>query len=457
MRYLKNLLADLGFIMQFSGIFVVFSALLGLYLAEDRAAIAFFLTASCFLVLGFLLNALAQRKGLTKRQAYILLLLTFLVVPLIGSLPFLYLQVFGGLSVSSFVKSFFEASSGITTTGLSLIENTESLPKSLIFYRSLLQFLGGLGIVFIMLTFVFSSEAKSVLRISKILGLEERLSHIKRSFAEILIIYLTLTLISAILLYLSGLKDGIISISLVMSLISTGGFLPVSSLGAILSRVPSYLLCLPMLLGAISFRIYIKLRDLDKRKITEVGLYLLLIGMAVFLLTFVSSFNFETAFFHAVTASTTTGFYFLNLSSIPSFSKFLLVILMFIGGMAGSTAGGIKFQRILEIIRSTPILLKNCITERQQSVNTLPFLLLFSYLSLLVFLTLLFSSLGNALSDSLMEAVSIISNTGYSAGIIHSAPDWTKLISSFAMILGRVEIIPLLLLFVKEEENSGHK
>ncbi len=453
MKHLKNLLADLGFILQFSGVFVVFSALLALYLVEEKAAIAFFLTASCFLVLGFLLNALAQRKGLTKKQAYLLLLLTFLIIPLIGSLPFLYLQVFGELSVSSFVKSFFEASSGITTTGMSLIENIETLPKSLIFYRSLLQFLGGLGIVFIMLTFVFSSEAKSVLRISKILGLEEKLSHIKRSFAEILIIYLTLTLISAILLYLFGLKDGIISISLVMSLISTGGFLPVSSLDTILSKVPSYLLCLPMLLGAISFGIYIKLKELDKRRILEILLYLLLISMAIFLLTFVSSFNFETAFFHAISASTTTGFYFLNLSSLPSFSKLILIILMFIGGMTISTAGGVKFQRILEIIKSIPILLKNCISEKQQSINTLPFLLLFSYLFLLVFLALVFSSFGNTLSDSLIEAVSIISNTGYSTGIIYSIPDWAKLISAFSMILGRIEIIPLLLLFIKEEDK----
>ncbi len=445
---LKRILPNLGFILQFYGIFVIVPAYLALILNEIPCAISFFITATVSLATGFLLNIFSERISLSIRDAFVLFFLTYLVLGIIGTIPFLYLEMFGPFSLNSVINSFFESVSGFTTTGFTLIKNPEILPKSFVLYRSLTQFVGGIGIVYISLSFLYSHHPRALKRLSRVFEFKERVSEIKSIFLSILLVYSILVVISSLLVY-PYFHDFFNSLVFSLSAVSTGGFTPIQEI-----QISSHalLLCIPMIFGAINFTLYFRWRDANDLLKRSFFMFFLLLTI-LFILEFTLTRNFEHSVFYTVSALTTSGFKIHHTFSEPE--KFFLSLFMLIGGMTVSTAGGIKVERVLSIIDQIPKMFKEKFWGVEERVDTYPLLLFLMFLITFLFSVSFFTLSNYDLSDSFLISASALSTSGIApSNLVFSLSSEQKLFLSFIMILGRVEIIPFLLVFVKPKISN---
>ena len=439
---MRALLANLGFLLQFSGVLILLTAFLALYFNEVQASVSFFITVSILFVFGFTMNALCERKEISVRNGMILLFLTFFLLGLIGTIPYLYLKVFGEISLESFTNSFFESVSTITTTGLSSIKSFEEFPISLRVYRSISSFAGGVGIVFIFLTFLYPDT--QLTSFQKIFGLSET-EKIKKKFLSILLFYAVCFFVFSFLFYFFY-KDFLTTSTFTLSSLSTSSFPNVQDL---LVRVPLPLIILPMLIGATNIKIFIS----SQRKLYLAELCLLLASIAVLLFFFVQSgFDFSSSLFHSVSLATTSGSSFVSFSSVAEYVKIVMIVAMFIGGCSLSTAGGLKCLRILLIGKSIKKVVKNVFKKSEEisEEESVAYLLFFLMVSFAVLSSFILALYGFGFLDSLLESVSAISNTGISLGIAGAAPLEVKWLFSFLMLIGRIEILPIIALFVKE-------
>jgi trk system potassium uptake protein TrkH len=185
MRF-KALLSNLGFVLQMSGLFIILPIILSFIDNDMVATVALFAAAIVFLALGFLLNALCERKELTYKKSCALIVLVFVLLSVIGAIPYLYINISQGDLLSNITDSLFESTSGFTSTGFSIILNLSTIPKSIIFYRALTQFIGGIGIVLVLLSF-FYPDAK-LTEFFRSMGFGQN-RKIKRTFFFILLIY----------------------------------------------------------------------------------------------------------------------------------------------------------------------------------------------------------------------------------------------------------------------------
>jgi len=439
---MRALLANLGFLLQFSGMLILLTAFIALYLNEVQASVSFFITVSILFVSGFTMNALCERKEISIRNGMILLLLTFFLLGLIGTIPYLYLKVFGEISIESFTNSFFESISTITTTGFSSIKSFEELPVSLRIYRSISNFAGGVGIVFIFLTFLYPDT--QLTSFQKIFGLGE-MEKIKKKFLSIFLSYVVYLFAFSSLFYIFY-KDLLTVSTLTLSSLSTSSFTNVQD---VLARIPVPLLILPMIVGATNIKIFIS----SQRKVYLAELCLLLTSIIIVFFFFVQSgFDFQSSLFHSVSLATTSGSSFVRFSSAAGYTKIVMIVAMFVGGCSLSTAGGLKCLRVLLIGKSIKKVVKN-VFQKSETISeeeSVAYLLFFLMVSLVVLSSFILALYGFEFLDGLFESVSSISNTGVSSGIAGGAPLEVKWLFSFLMLIGRIEILPIVALFVKE-------
>ncbi|MEM0480631.1 MAG: potassium transporter TrkG [Candidatus Aenigmatarchaeota archaeon] len=433
---MKNLLANLGFILQFSGILILLNAFIAIYLNEIKEAIAFFLTSSIFILIGFPLNALSERKEINFRDSLILFLLTFLFLGLIGSIPYLYLDIFKDYPLEEkIVNSLFESFSGYTTTGFSFI-NSE-LPKSLILYRSFSQFIGGIGIVYLFLTFLYSSQKISRV-FNRIIGFKVN-SEIKKNILEILIYFSLSALILSLLMFYFN-KDLLKSFSLVISGISTGGFSHYNL--QLLTFEEKVIIITSMVLGSISIFILSKLKK-------EIVLYIILILSTTFVLNYFLNLDFFDSFFHAVSLTSTTGYSYIDFSKANDFVLLYCSIIMLFGGMAISTSGGIKLIRVINTFKFLIKKIKAYILAKEEKLENFSIVYFILYFIFLFFFSLFFS-LNYSSSKSIFEVASSLATAGFSSGIINiEISVQEKILFIILMLLGRIEIIPIFALFIK--------
>jgi trk system potassium uptake protein TrkH len=225
-RY-KPIWGNLGFILQFAGLLFIAPAVMATFLGEIVTATGIFLGITTMSVTGFVLNAYGEKTPMNLRQASILMVSSFVLLSLFGSIPYMYVNPFGENldPVTLFVNSFFESASGFTTTGLSMLVYPEDLPKSFDFYRSFTQWIGGLSFVYLVITF-FYPERKLAHMKGMLGGGTLRLKQLILTIAVIFSIY---TVVLAMLLYISGNHDIIFNISLILSAVTGGGFVPSST------------------------------------------------------------------------------------------------------------------------------------------------------------------------------------------------------------------------------------
>src|SRR5919112_2276405 len=358
----KPIIGNLGFLLQFAGIFMIVPAVLGAVLGETSSAAGIFLSFAAMSMTGFVLNAFGEKTPMNLRQTSIVMVLSFVLLSLFGSLPFMYVKSFlreGNLEsinpLSLFINGFFESASGFTTSGLSTIFHPEDLPASFVFYRAYILLIGGLSFVYLIMALFYPQRKlaamKNMIEGAAILKLNQLI-------ITITVIFSVYSAILILIIYLLGGIDLIYSASLVFAAITGGGFVPQSTYLAVDNVTQLLPLIVGMIISALPFAFHYGVfsKQVKARKVSlEIFVFAIImiasIPTLVVLEPHLGESNWSASVFHVVSASTTTGFQFLNLSEFSVESKILLILLMLIGGCAFSTAGGIKIARLIFIFQ----------------------------------------------------------------------------------------------------------
>lgn len=416
----------------------------------------------------------ADRIQLGKREGYLIVTLSYLAVTLFGSLPFM---IYGG--IPSFTDAFFETMSGITTTGATILTNIEALPYGLLFWRSLTQWLGGMGIIVLSLTLLpllgiggmqlFSAEVPGVTK-------DKLHPRVKETAKRLWGIYLILTVAEVILLLLGGLNlfD---AITHAFTTLATGGFSPKNASTAHYDSIfVQYVFILFMFLAGVNFALHyqaLHLKFQPFKKNTEFKFYAAFVLIAALIVMILhsphKSFGFEESFrqslFHVLSIVTTTGYVSSDYENWALFSGKIFFILFFVGGCAGSTSGGIKFGRHYLLLKNGFLELRRLVHPRAvipvrfngKAVspdiisNVQAFFIL--YMLLVVIGSLALSLLGVDFLTSIGSVASCIGNVGPAingTGPMSNyafLPDAAKWILSFLMLVGRLELFTVLVLF----------
>ena len=355
-EHYKPIFANVAIIMQFTGLLMIIPALLGTLWGEWQSSIGIYLAFVGMSLTGYIMNTLGEKSPLNLKQSSIVVVLSFVLLSLFGSLPYMYINPFwDGIDFFSlFASSFLESTSGFTTTGLSTIIHPENLPESFSFYRSYTLWVGGLSFVYLVMALYYPE--------TKLAGIRHLLGggilRFKQLLSTISVIFAIYTAILILLFIIFGHINILDSISLSFGTLSSGGFVPTST---ILNSVNSSTLIIimgGMIIAALPFAFHFGIfsKEIEATKeIKEILVFIIIITICIVLFLFIeSSFSkneWLSSIFHVISASTTTGFQFIDLSHISTSGKILLIVLMLIGGTAFSTAGGIKIARIILIFQ----------------------------------------------------------------------------------------------------------
>lgn len=450
----KAILGNLGFVLQFAGVLLLVPAIVATIILNDpQTATGIYSTTVLLLVTGFFLNSYGEKASLDMRQASILVFASLFILTLFGTIPYMYVaHIAGETSVESFASSFFSSAAGFTTGGISLYDTPEDLPQSFTFYRSFTQLVGGMSFIYLVMT-AFYPEGKLQSMRGFISG---KTLHLRELFGTITVIFTIYIVIVAALLYIFGEKDIIDNLSLAMSTLATGGFLPNSTILQNLVWQEHLILMSAMILGALPFTFhygFIRKKFLSPKLGKEVLVYFGVLGGGILLFNLLTDFEPVLAAFYTVSASTTAGLQLGSLSGLDGAAHTVLIILMIIGGCGFSTAGGIKIYRFFHLsdfksllyVRSKKSLFAD---NKKEILSTIIILTSFPCIAL-VTAGHLSATHDASLQDSFFEAVGVITTGGLSAGIITPETDpATKIALSFLMIIGRLEIIAVIYIFV---------
>ena len=423
----------------------------------------------------FLLSNFDHDKKLNLPQAFLLTALSWLSIAVFGSLPFIFSEI--ELSITD---AFFESMSGITTTGSTIITNLNETPKAILLWRGMLQWLGGIGIIVMAITLmpIMNIGGMQLFIISTSNTKEKILPKSKEISIRLIIIYLSLTLVCALFYKIFGMSffDSIVHS---MTTIATGGFSNYNeSIGYFNSSLIELTSIVFIILGSIPFIAYIKFLNGDKKIFlndTQIKTFIKIVIFSILLLFFYLSIKNQSFFevnlraisFNVISILTGTGYVTQNFSDWGHFPLIYFVILMFIGGCAGSTACGIKIFRVQILYQFISNQLKKIIYPRgifkikyeNNNVDDkfLASIMSFIFLYILIFfiITALLSTSGLNFITSLSAAATSISNVGPGLGDIigpngnfSQLSDVSKWILSLAMILGRLELFAVLVLFI---------
>ncbi len=426
---------------------------------EFSHAAGYAIAIAAMLAAGFVLRSGKQPQDIQLNEAVVVVAAIFLLVPLVMALPMMSAGI-------GFLDALFEAVSGITTTGLSTIRSVEDKPASLMFTAAWLQWLGGIGIMVLTFTLLFGQSA-SAKRLHGVLNSHEGILGGTRAYAVVIIrVYLVLTAVGIVALWLSG--AGVFpAITLTLSSVSTGGFAPFdASLGGVNGTVQTIVILL-CVAGAISIPLFSQAARGNWRDLVrDPEMHALLIaGLVVFALLALGQWSrgmmsghTTDLLFTAFSAQTTAGFSVATVHDMDSFSKVVLIVSMAVGGSVGSSAGGIKLLRLLVLIKLVRlIILKTRLTPHaavqvpiagrtwndDELVRILAVIGLFA--SVIVASWLPFLWYGYNPLNALFEVVSATGTVGLTTGISGSGlPPALKGLLCLDMLLGRLEILPLL-------------
>ena len=421
------------------------------------------------------MSNLNHDKKLNLQQAFLLTALSWLTIAIFGSLPF----IFSNLELS-ITDSFFESMSGITTTGSTIISNLQEAPKSILLWRAMLQWLGGIGIIVMAITLmpIMNVGGMQLFKISSNDSSEKLLPKSKEVALRLIYVYLTLTTFCALTYRIFGMSI-FDSITHSMTTIATGGFSnyneSIGHFNSISIEISSMIF---IILGSLPFIAYIKFLNGDKKIFfldTQIKSFIKIIIFSVILLSlymlfYTSNFSFinlRPIFFNVISILTGTGYVTGEFDVWGSFPLVFFLMLMFIGGCAGSTTCGIKIFRIQilyvfvvnqlkKIIYPKGIFLikydKNTIDDKFMA-SIISFI--FLYLVIFFLLTALLTLSGLDFVTSISGAATSISNVGPGlgstigpSGNFANLPEFSKWILSFGMILGRLELFAILVLFL---------
>ena len=450
------------------------------YYQEDDL-LSFLIASILTISTGFILKYLGRNanNNLSRRDSYFLVTSAWVIFSLFGMLPFLI----GGF-IPNVTDAFFETMSGFTTTGATIIDNVERLPHGILYWRTQTQWIGGLGIVFFTIAIlpsmvgsgsvkVFSAEATGPMR-SK---MNPRLSTMAK---WIWTIYLGLTLACIFSFYLCGM-GWFDSINYAMTTTATGGFSTHNDSTAYFqSPAIDYVCLLYQFLAGINFAMLymaiFKLKVGALFKNSEFKLYLFLVAIATLFISYLlisrNGYELEHAFrsalFQVISFITTTGLFNDDVAQWPHITWVILGCLMFLGACSGSTTGGFKcirgvmifkvlrneFRKILHPNAVLPVKINGLTVPQQKLSALLAFFAIFTIMVLICATIMIVSGIDN--TNAIAIALSLISNVGASLSneigppmSWSELPDYIKWTCSFLMLVGRLEIMSVLVLFTR--------
>lgn len=443
-------------------------------LYNENTLISFALTIAALTVVG--LPAIwkkPQKQNIYAKDGYVIVALSWILMSLFGALPF----TISGY-IPSFVDAFFETVSGFTTTGSTILNNIEALPQSLLFWRSFTHWIGGMGILVFVIAILPKTESSSmhVMRAEVPGPTVGKLVSKLRASARILYgIYCVMTLIQVILLFAGGMP---LFDSLVNSFATagTGGFAVLNnSIEGYNSIYCEMVIAVFMLLFGINFNIYYMIlikQGKQAVKNEELRYYLGIVISSVVLISiclantkYSVGDSIRYSIFQVASIVTTTGFSTTNFDTWPVFTKIILVFLMFIGACAGSTGGGIKVSRLMILIKSGLRDIKKAINPRsietvkvdkhkvEEPVVKSVSVFFATYMILIAVSILIISIDGRDLVTTITSVIACIGNIGPGLGAVGPYGNFadfsvlSKLVLSFDMLAGRLELIPMLMLF----------
>ena len=469
----KTVFFTLGILQIILGIFMLIPILVQFFFKEIDSS--FFGASIITIIFGtlFFLSNLDHDKKLNLQQAFLLTALSWLSIAIFGSLPLIFSEV-----NFSFTNAFFESMSGITTTGSTIIPNLEEMPKAILLWRAILQWLGGIGIIVMAITLmpIMNVGGMQLFKISNSDSSEKILPKSKEIALRLIYIYSGLTTLCAISYKILGMNT-FDSITHSMTTIATGGFSNYNeSIGFFNSFSIEISAMIFIILGSLPFIAYIKFlngnrriffSDIQIRTFLKIILISILILSIYLFLDKSSELNFRTVLFNVISILTGTGYVNAQFDNWGGFPLIIFIGLMFIGGCAGSTTCGIKIFRFQILYSFVLNQLKKIIYPKGIFVlkyNQSPVddkftasIISFIYMYLVIFfvITALLSLTGLDFITSISGAATSISNVGPGLGStigpngnFSSLPDISKWILSFGMILGRLELFAILVLFL---------
>ncbi len=444
-------------------------------LYNQNDVIAFIITILCLIIIGFIMYKIpTKNKNFYARDGFAIVSLGWILVSAFGALPF-----FINGAIPSYVDAFFETVSGFTTTGSSILREIESLPKGILFWRSFTNWMGGMGVLVMMLAVLPTAGANNL----HIMKAEspgpdpgKLVPKIGQTAKILYLMYAALSLVQIVWLSFAGmpLYDAMVH---TFSTAGTGGFsIMNTSIGSYNNVYFEIIITIFMFLFGVNFTLYYQalkggIKNIFKDEefrfylFTAVGA-MLLIAWNIWGPIFGSAWeSLRHASFQVSSIMTTTGFSSVDFNLWPAFSKSILVVLMFIGASAGSTGGGIKCVRFVLLFKTIKREVRRIIHPR--SVYTVKYggktvegdvlygVMNYFFISIIIFtISLLMVSLdGFDMVSNFTAVAATINNIGPGLGIVGPMGNFadysalSKIVFSFTMLFGRLEVYPMLILF----------
>lgn len=416
----------------------------------------------------------SEDRRLQTRDGFVCVALCWIALGLFGALPY-YL---GGCC--GYIDAFFETVSGLTTTGASVFSSPETLPRGILLWRSMTQWMGGMGVLVLMLALIpkLSDGSVNLMKAESPGPISSKLRPKTGETARTLyLIYIYLTLAEILLLRLAGMPwyD---AVNTSLATISTGGFsIRNASISYYGSELINWILVFFMFVSSVNFSLLFlayKRKWRDVARSDELRFFSGTVLVSTLLITADLVFergyglyqSFSQAAFQVVTLVSTTGFYTADYDLWPKFSEAIILLVMFAGGCAGSTAGGIKASRFVVLFKGLRRELRRILHSREVRPITLDgqrveegtvsavSMFFFIYVIIILVCTAVVSLDGVDMVTSQSAALTSISNVGPALSLAGPTRNFaffsarSKLVLAFTMLLGRLEIMPLLVLFM---------
>ena len=471
----KSVFGVIGELLIMLGVLMLLPLGVAIYYREHESVTIFGVTAIFTCLVGVLLSV-ALRHGIEfrRRESFAIVALGWLIVTVFGALPYILFNL-------QPVDAIFESMAGFTTTGSTILTDIESHTRSLLFWRSLTQWLGGMGIIVLVLAIapglgiagrqLFTAETPGPVS-------DKLTPHLKETAKILWIAYVSLSIVEMVALRLAGLPlyD---AVTTTFSTMATGGFSPrADSIMAYQSPIVEVIVFVFMFIAGANFALHYKTLLMDRTSLfrdREFQVYTLLLACASLLISlhlFSTGLSLSDSMrlgsFQAVSIMTTTGFATADFNQWGDLSRMILFMLMFVGGCAGSTGGGMKVVRVSlafkhgsrELFRAIhphvvkPVRFGGKVISGEILYSVFAFITL--YIFVFVISTIILSSLGIDFISSLSASATTLGNVGPGFGIVGpmsnygSLPIIGKIVLILNMWIGRLEVITVLVLFTPE-------
>ena len=464
----------IGHVMKYEIILLLIPFFVALFYGQGDAN-AFLYTVLLMIPIALILIKIKGKKNeIYAKEGFLTVGLAWIVISFFGALPF----VFSG-AIPSLVDAFFETSSGFTTTGASILTEIQSLPKGILFWRSFTHWVGGMGFLIFILALMptFSGNTIHLLKAESPGPTPGKIvPKIKQTAKILYAIYFVLTLIETIFLKGAGLSwyDSIIH---ALGTAGTGGFSNMNaSVAAFNNPAVEWSITIFMLLFGVNFVLYFQLIRGNVKaffKSEELKWYLIAVFASIIIIAVnIIPFNhgdvtksIRDSAFQVSSIVTTTGYATVNFNLWPTLSKVILIMLMFMGAMAGSTGGGIKTIRIVIIFKAIRREIDKILHPRrvksvkidgnvvEEETISGVFLFIFAYIIISLIAIFIVSFDNFDITTTVTSVIATLSNIGPGLEMVGPAgnfsvfSDLSKLVLSFCMLAGRLEIYPMLILF----------